>query len=354
MPQVIVSTTTTLDGYLDDTTANRLILSSDEDLQAVHRLRARVGAIIIGAETLRKDSPRLDIRYADIQPNPPPAKVVITGSGNINPDSRFFTEGSGKKFVFCLPETPSENLDRLSAVATIVPCHPHITANTILKYLTSIGLMRVMVEGGAVVQEMFFAEGCVDILRLGRAPLLLGKSGGARFMPSGTFPPSTLTTLSIEKLGSTAVTWYQVKSDAHYLRRAATLAEHSPEPDSGHAAGIIILNKYGVEICGTLGELFPAQNALEVALMKAQNLNIDTDRATVFASSGQLLHSYTSLESLSSLLIRNGIARLVIPTIQDVDTEALKDLLVRLDTDGVTVQWCDINKLNSQSRLNNA
>lgn len=344
MPQVIVSTTTTLDGYLDDNTANRLILSSEEDMYDMHRLRARVDAIVIGAETLRKDNPRLDTRYAERQPEPPPVKVVITRSGAIPPAARFFSEGPGKKIVLCLPDTPLQNLDLLSSVATVVPCRPEITAKTIIDYLTSIGLTKIMVEGGAATQEMFFAEACVDILRLGHAPLLLGSSGGARFLSSANFTPATLTTLSVEKLGDTTVSWYQVKSNAHLLRRAANLiSQPPPERALRSPGGTIILNKHGIEITGTYGELLSVEDATETALIKAQNLNIDIEGASVFASGELNLLSHAIAESFCSLLLKSRIKRLVMPTRQNVETEAIEERLTCLKSAGIAVEWYDIS-----------
>jgi 5-amino-6-(5-phosphoribosylamino)uracil reductase len=341
MPQVIVSTTTTLDGYLDDTSDRRLILSSEEDTYEIHRLRAQVGAILIGAETLRRDNPRLNIRYGEIHPDQPPAKIVVTSSGDLDSTSRFFSEGSGIKIVFCGPNTPSENLTRLAAVATVVPCNQKITATAILAYLTSLGIARLLVEGGAIIQEMFLAERCVDILRLGHAPLLLGKHGMARFLSSGAISPSTLTTLSIQKLGSTAVTWYQVKSDSELLKRAATLGNAFPKKNSTRSEGTIILNKYGEEITGTSEELPTIYHATEVALIKAQQLNVDTEGATVFATVEPCIERYTMLNVCCPLLVKSGIARVVLPN-QIVHAESRDRSLSQLKKTGIAVEYCDI------------
>lgn len=340
-PHVLVSTTTTIDGFLDDNTANRLILSSDEDMCEIHRIRARFEAIVIGAETLRRDNPRLDTRLAEVQPASQPAKIVITRSGNINPDSRFFAEGFGKKIVFCSPDTPFQNLDRLARVATIITCPAEITASIILEHLTSLGITNIMVEGGAKIQEMFFAEQCVDILRLGRAPVLLGSSGKPRFLGSGSLQPSSLTTLSDERLGSTTVTWYQVRRDSHLLRRAAAFGSLSPQEDPTQGGGTIILTKHGEEITGFQGELFPAQSATEVALIKAQNLNIDTGGATVFISGEPNTHSAATLESFCTLLLKSGITRVVMSARMHMDIKPMEEALKRLENGGIAVQCCD-------------
>jgi riboflavin-specific deaminase-like protein len=338
MPQVIVSTTTTIDGYLDDTSDRRLILSSDEDLYEIHKIRARVGAILIGAETLRKDNPRLDIRYAEIQPEIPPVRIVVTNSGTFDPTSRFFSEGSAGKLVFCGPDTPSQIMTQLSTVATVIACSKKITAASILSYLSTIGIRDLLVEGGAIIQEMFFAEGCVDVLRLGNAPLLLGRNGGAHFLSGGKISPSTLNTLSVQKLGSTSVTWYQVKSDAEFLRRTA-----------GNG-GTIILNKYGVEIFAPCGDLSSGRSSPEMALMKAQELNVDTQGATLFTSLDSCFQSGTTLESFCSVLVKGGISRIVAPAQES--SESMTDALGQLKRLGITVAQCDISDLTQIPVMN--
>ena len=60
--RVTLSFATTADGYLDDNTPERLILSTPGDWKAVLRLRAAHDAILVGAETLRRDNPALLLR----------------------------------------------------------------------------------------------------------------------------------------------------------------------------------------------------------------------------------------------------------------------------------------------------
>ena len=58
-PYVLLSVATSVDGYLDDTIADRLLLSNAKDFDRVDEVRAGVDAILIGATTMRRDNPRL-------------------------------------------------------------------------------------------------------------------------------------------------------------------------------------------------------------------------------------------------------------------------------------------------------
>ncbi len=56
-PYVLLSAAVSLDGYLDDTGSERLLLSSPADFDRVDEVRASVDAILVGAGTIRADNP---------------------------------------------------------------------------------------------------------------------------------------------------------------------------------------------------------------------------------------------------------------------------------------------------------
>ncbi|MFD7311008.1 RibD family protein [Promicromonospora sp. NPDC059942] len=106
-PYVVLSVAASLDGYIDDATPERLLLSNDEDFDRVDSVRAGVDAILVGASTIRADDPRLMVRsedrrakrLADGQPESP-VKVTITASGEIDPEAKFFTTGDIDKIAY--------------------------------------------------------------------------------------------------------------------------------------------------------------------------------------------------------------------------------------------------------------
>ena len=61
-PYVLLSCATSADGYLDDASPERLILSGPADLDRVDEVRAGCDAILVGAQTIRADNPRLLVR----------------------------------------------------------------------------------------------------------------------------------------------------------------------------------------------------------------------------------------------------------------------------------------------------
>ena len=81
----------TIDGYIDDTSATRLLLSNEADFDRVDAVRADHDAILVGATTIRRDNPRLLIRadhrrhQCEAAGQPPnPIKVTLTRTGDLD------------------------------------------------------------------------------------------------------------------------------------------------------------------------------------------------------------------------------------------------------------------------------
>ncbi|MFC7616489.1 RibD family protein [Actinokineospora soli] len=89
---MLLSVAVSVDGYIDDCAAARFPLSSAEDFDRVDQLRAESDAILVGAETVRRDNPRLlvanpDRRAARVAAGKPahPLGVTVTASGDLDP-----------------------------------------------------------------------------------------------------------------------------------------------------------------------------------------------------------------------------------------------------------------------------
>lgn len=194
-PFVLLSCAVSMDGYIDDATEARLLLSNDADFDRVDEVRAGVDAIMVGAETIRRDNPRLLVRSAARRQDrvahglpESPIKVTVTASGNLDPDASFFTSGDVAKIVYC-PDVVAEKLtQRLGAAAQVVPTGPALDLEAILTDLSGRGVGRLMVEGGTSMHTQFLAAGRADELHLVVAPFLVGDSRAPRFAGDAAYP----------------------------------------------------------------------------------------------------------------------------------------------------------------------
>jgi riboflavin-specific deaminase-like protein len=185
-PYVLLSAAMSLDGAIDDTSSSRLVLSDAADLDRVDAERARVDAIMIGAGTLRRDDPRLVLR--DRTRGADPVKVVLSGTGELDPSARFFTVGDAPRLVYT--SRPERAMARLGGSATVVDAGDPVDIDRVLSDLSARGVARLMVEGGAQVHRLMIDAGVVDELQLVVAPLVVGDSAAPRFGGTATGRPA--------------------------------------------------------------------------------------------------------------------------------------------------------------------
>ena len=110
-PYTVLSCGMSIDGYLDDASGERLVLSNEADLDRVDEVRAGCDAILVGAATVRNDNPRLLVRTAARRADrvarglpPSPVKVTVTRPRRPRPEPAFFRLGDGEKLVYCASE----------------------------------------------------------------------------------------------------------------------------------------------------------------------------------------------------------------------------------------------------------
>ena len=194
-PYVLLSCGMSLDGYLDDTSGTRLLLSNEADFDRVDAVRAGCDAIMVGAHTIRQDNPRLLVRSASRREQrralglpASPVKVTVTGRGELDPSARFFTTGSAEKIVYCASSALDQARERLDEVATVVDAGEPVDLCRVLGDLHARGVARLMVEGGESVHTQFLTAGLADELHLVIAPFFVGDSRAPRFVGDGGFP----------------------------------------------------------------------------------------------------------------------------------------------------------------------
>jgi diaminohydroxyphosphoribosylaminopyrimidine deaminase/5-amino-6-(5-phosphoribosylamino)uracil reductase len=158
-PWVIAKIAQSLDGRITRPPGESAWLSNELSRRQVQRLRATVDAILVGAETVRRDDPALTVR--DINVRRQPWRVVVTRTGQLPRTARIFTD----RFQ-----------DR-----TLV--YQNRSWNEIFDDLGQRGVTRLLVEGGGYLLGQLFDERRIDELWSFFSPLLTGGSkpsfGGA-------------------------------------------------------------------------------------------------------------------------------------------------------------------------------
>jgi len=219
-PYVLLSWAMSLDGYLDDTTPQRLMLSNAEDFDRVDEVRAGCDAILIGATTIRRDNPRLlvnseDRRAARVTRGLPayPTKVTVTGSA-LDPSYKFFNTGD-EKLVYSTSSAFEKVRDDLQGLAIVVDGGNPVDFGAMLDDLGRRGIRRLMVEGGGTIHTQFLTQGLADEIHLAIAPFFVGDADAPRFVNPGEFPQNASHRMSIEEvrqIGDIVLVRYLAKS----------------------------------------------------------------------------------------------------------------------------------------------
>ncbi|MBB5754437.1 RibD family protein [Prosthecomicrobium pneumaticum] len=157
-----------LDGRVATSAGDATDVSGRDGLIHLHRLRALVDAVLVGASTAMLDDPRLTVRFCA---GPAPARVLIDPRGRVPNDRRLFAEDGARRLVIQATDTA-----RPSGVEVIRLPHgaEGIAPAAIVAALRERGLPRLLVEGGAATLGHFHRAAMLDRLHIAVAPLIIG------------------------------------------------------------------------------------------------------------------------------------------------------------------------------------
>jgi len=185
-PYVLLSCATSADGYLDDASPRRLILSGPDDLDRVDEVRAGCDAIAVGAGTVRKDDPRLLIRDPRRRARRAarglpehPARVTLTATGDLDPRARFFAPGV-PRLVYCAAPALAPARARLGDLAVLIDAGDPLSLEFVFSDLAERAVVRLLVEGGAHLLGELLACDLADELTLAIAPFFVADPAAPR------------------------------------------------------------------------------------------------------------------------------------------------------------------------------
>lgn len=176
-----------LDGFIASRTGDADFVTGEEDREHLHRLRALVDAVLVGAGTVVADDCRLAVRAV---PGEHPVRVVLDPRGRVPLTSQVFVDGVAPTLWLVGAEArasgrvpPMTSLSARVDVTTIpVGSDGWVDPAEVLRVLRARGLGRILVEGGGRTVSSFFEADVLDRLFLTTAPVLIGDGvPGLRF-----------------------------------------------------------------------------------------------------------------------------------------------------------------------------
>ncbi|MEU0003805.1 dihydrofolate reductase family protein [Streptomyces sp. NPDC006314] len=330
LPYVLLSAAVSLDGFLDDTGPERLLLSSPADFDRVDDVRASVDAILIGAGTVRADNPRLLVnsperRAARLAAGRPeyPLKVTVTDSGELDPQANFWHTG-GEKLVYTTAKGAERAAALLGDTADVVPLGTDLDWRALLEHLHDVrGVRRLMVEGGGRVHSQLLQQGLADELQLVLAPLLVGDPAAPRLFGPGAYQGGRLRLVETRRIEDVVLMRYEptapgtgpapTAADRHWLRTACELAAQCPPSETAFSVGAVVVAADGTELArGHSREgLDPVVHAEEAALAKTGRADPRLAGATVYSSLEPCARRASRPAPCAELILRAGVRRVV-------------------------------------------
>jgi riboflavin-specific deaminase-like protein len=169
---VIAQLGQSLDGRIATESGHSHYVTGQADIRRLHRLRALVDAVIVGAGTVAADNPRLTVRQVEGRN---PVRVVLDPDSRLDPHRNVFSDGAAPTLV--VRRAPNgDSAPSIKSGVLMIPTSGggEFEPGTVLESLRNEGYRRVLVEGGGITVSSFLRAGLVDRLHVTVAPLLIG------------------------------------------------------------------------------------------------------------------------------------------------------------------------------------
>lgn len=171
-PWTVLKTSASADGFVSQG-LKPLRMTGPATDRWMHRQRAWIDAIAVGADTAIADNPLLTARGA--WRARPLTRVIIDWRGRVSAGARVYsTQSAGPVIMVGLDSAPAAHLDALRRQGVIVELFAERNLAAVAERLAQREVQSLLVEGGPALQEAWIDAGLVDAVQYVETPLVLG------------------------------------------------------------------------------------------------------------------------------------------------------------------------------------
>jgi diaminohydroxyphosphoribosylaminopyrimidine deaminase/5-amino-6-(5-phosphoribosylamino)uracil reductase len=177
MPFVTLKTAMTLDGRIATRTGHSRWITGAESRAAVHTLRHRHQAIMVGSGTVLADDPELTTRLT--VPGLDPVRIVVDSQLKTPPGARVLNEAA-PTWILTTERADPQAAERLrSRGAEVMMCGngPRVDLREAMRELGRREIGSVLLEGGGGLNGAMLQAGMIDKMMLFYAALIVGSEG---------------------------------------------------------------------------------------------------------------------------------------------------------------------------------
>jgi diaminohydroxyphosphoribosylaminopyrimidine deaminase / 5-amino-6-(5-phosphoribosylamino)uracil reductase len=202
MPYVTYKCAMTLDGKISTATGASRWISCEDSRTYVHRMRARMDAVMVGVDTVIADNPELTVRHVRGRN---PLRVVVDSSLR-TPESVKVLSGKNAAgtIIATIEANPRVHLRYLKQGTTVLVCQQdkgRVSMEDLIFKLGEMGVQSILLEGGGRLAGSMLESGLIDEFVFFMAPKILGSDGFSPFNLVGKTSMEQAYKLNIIHLG---------------------------------------------------------------------------------------------------------------------------------------------------------
>jgi diaminohydroxyphosphoribosylaminopyrimidine deaminase/5-amino-6-(5-phosphoribosylamino)uracil reductase len=177
-PFVALKVATSLDGIMALKDGTSQWITNDASRLYGHKLRARYGSVIVGANTVLRDDPSLNVRHPDYKDFS--NKVVILDLAGDLPNkilnSKLLKVHKPENLIILSPLKPTHSI--LQNSDWIFFDGESSNLDQVLREVYKLGVYGLLIEGGAKTYNLFWRAKLVDRVYNFQAPCIVGRGNG--------------------------------------------------------------------------------------------------------------------------------------------------------------------------------
>jgi len=178
LPFVMLKVAQTLDGKIATKLGDSKWITEEDSRRFVHSLRSSVDAVLVGANTVKRDDPELTIHNAGGED---PMRIILDSSGSIPHSSKIIRENkNGKTIIATTNRRTKEKFQEEVGVWNLKKGKDdRVDLAQLLKKAGENQITSLLVEGGSRVFTSFLKEKLVDKIYYFLSPKILGDGLGS-------------------------------------------------------------------------------------------------------------------------------------------------------------------------------